>query len=221
MATEVLDLGSPSALRPQPEGYRQLTDGFNAIDVAAWAQQRVCLYSGERRSAGSGGAGRFGAQIEVRQIWNADLPTASQLHLPPTPHAGSSSLYARHGFRAGEVLSSFGAKATLSTPNYLTVQVGEQRHIMLQPDWLQVGTMHASGGATAWHGGHGSFRGGEALRARGSTSVAPPPEPQHDLTLHTCARAQYINHSCDPNVAFDTTTLQLVALKDIQVCACG
>jgi hypothetical protein len=27
---------------------------------------------------------------------------------------------------------------------------------------------------------------------------------------------QYINHSCDPNVFFNTTTLQLVALKEIQ-----
>lgn len=27
---------------------------------------------------------------------------------------------------------------------------------------------------------------------------------------------QYINHSCDPNVFFDTTTLQLVALKNIK-----
>jgi hypothetical protein len=27
---------------------------------------------------------------------------------------------------------------------------------------------------------------------------------------------QYINHSCDPNVFFDTTTMQLVALKELQ-----
>lgn len=27
---------------------------------------------------------------------------------------------------------------------------------------------------------------------------------------------QYINHSCEPNVFFDTTAMQLVALKDIQ-----
>jgi SET domain-containing protein len=27
---------------------------------------------------------------------------------------------------------------------------------------------------------------------------------------------QYINHSCDPNVAFDTTAFKLVALKDIK-----
>jgi SET domain-containing protein len=26
---------------------------------------------------------------------------------------------------------------------------------------------------------------------------------------------QYINHSCDPNVFFDTTAMKLVALKDI------
>ncbi|MEQ1676306.1 MAG: SET domain-containing protein-lysine N-methyltransferase [Chitinophagaceae bacterium] len=28
---------------------------------------------------------------------------------------------------------------------------------------------------------------------------------------------QYINHSCDPNVFFDTTTMQLVALKELAV----
>ena len=27
---------------------------------------------------------------------------------------------------------------------------------------------------------------------------------------------QYVNHSCDPNVFFDTTTMQLLALKEIQ-----
>lgn len=27
---------------------------------------------------------------------------------------------------------------------------------------------------------------------------------------------QYINHSCDPNVFFDTSSMQLVALKDLQ-----
>lgn len=28
---------------------------------------------------------------------------------------------------------------------------------------------------------------------------------------------QYINHSCDPNVFFDTTTMQLIALKNISL----
>lgn len=28
---------------------------------------------------------------------------------------------------------------------------------------------------------------------------------------------QYINHSCDPNVFFDTTTMQVIALKNIEV----
>ncbi|HMJ47896.1 MAG TPA: SET domain-containing protein-lysine N-methyltransferase [Ferruginibacter sp.] len=28
---------------------------------------------------------------------------------------------------------------------------------------------------------------------------------------------QYINHSCDPNVFFDTTTMKVIALKDISV----
>ena len=49
------------------------------------------------------------------------------------------------------------------TATYLTVQTGEDKHITLQPEFLQ-----------------------------------------------------YINHSCYPNVFFDTTAMQLVALKEIQ-----
>jgi hypothetical protein len=85
--------------------------------------------------------------------------------------AGSSSLYAAKSFKAGDALSEFGPKVVVTTPNYLTVQVGqrpaiwyeihifwchcqschftfmrcssvlqvgEESHIMLSPEWLQV-----------------------------------------------------------------------------------
>ncbi len=76
---------------------------------------------------------------------------------------GEHSLYAAVFFDAGDVLASFAAGKIVETPTYLTVQVGYQKHILLDPEFLQ-----------------------------------------------------YINHSCDPNVFFDTTQMQLVALKNIQ-----
>ena len=61
-----------------------------------------------------------------------------------------------------EVLAPFGARETLASPNYLTVQTGPTTHILLAPEHLQ-----------------------------------------------------YINHSCDPNVFFDTTRMEIVALRAI------
>lgn len=62
----------------------------------------------------------------------------------------------------GEVLAAFGARETLRSPNYLTVQTGPDRHILLAPEHLQ-----------------------------------------------------YINHSCDPNLFFDTGRMEIVALRPI------
>lgn len=76
----------------------------------------------------------------------------------------SRSLYSRKDFATGDVIATFGAKETFSSPTYLTVQVGDDEHIELLPEYLEC-----------------------------------------------------INHSCDPNCFFDTTTLELVALKDISV----
>ncbi|MDE3253618.1 MAG: SET domain-containing protein [Bacteroidota bacterium] len=76
---------------------------------------------------------------------------------------GEHSLHATVFFDAGDTLASFAAGKIVETPTYLTVQVGHQKHILLDPEFLQ-----------------------------------------------------YINHSCDPNVFFDTTEMKLVALKNIQ-----
>ncbi|MBV9989260.1 MAG: SET domain-containing protein [Chitinophagaceae bacterium] len=73
------------------------------------------------------------------------------------------SLHATRFFDAGDVISDFAAAQVFDTPNYLTVQTGDDRHIMLQPEFLQ-----------------------------------------------------YINHSCNPNVFFDTASMQLIALKEVQ-----
>ena len=72
------------------------------------------------------------------------------------------AFFAQRPYEAGEVLARFSAGEIHSRPSYLTVQVGIDAHIMLQPEHLQ-----------------------------------------------------YINHSCDPNVFFDTSTMEVVAVKRI------
>lgn len=78
-------------------------------------------------------------------------------------NTGEKSLHATSFFDAGDTICAFGANKILDTPNYLTVQTGEDKHITLDPEFLQ-----------------------------------------------------YINHSCNPNVFFNTTSMELVALKEIQ-----
>ena len=75
-----------------------------------------------------------------------------------------NALFALRSYQPGEVIAEFSAGTISAEPTYLTVQVGIDKHITLQPEFLQ-----------------------------------------------------YINHSCDPNVFFNTTTMQLVALKEVGV----
>lgn len=71
--------------------------------------------------------------------------------------------FARRSYQPGEVVIEFSARQIVSEPNYLTVQVGVDKHILLYPEHLQ-----------------------------------------------------YINHSCDPNVFFDTYAMHIVALREIE-----
>jgi len=73
------------------------------------------------------------------------------------------SLHTTINFRPGQVISEFGPTEVLDRPNYLTVQISDDRHIMLNPEWLQ-----------------------------------------------------YINHSCAPNVFFDTKNMVLTAIRKIE-----
>lgn len=75
---------------------------------------------------------------------------------------GEKSLHATVHLKAGDIFSKFDAAEILAYPNKYTVQVNDNTHIILDPEFLQ-----------------------------------------------------YINHSCDPNVFFDTTTMELSCLKDI------
>lgn len=76
---------------------------------------------------------------------------------------GQRSLHATRFFDAGDIICTFGAGSVQTEASYLTVQTGIDRHITLQPEFLQ-----------------------------------------------------YINHSCGPNVFFNTTSFELEALKAIQ-----
>ncbi len=76
--------------------------------------------------------------------------------------SNQKAFFAERTYQPGDIVADFSAGAILNEPTYLTVQVGIDRHIMLQPEHLQ-----------------------------------------------------YINHSCAPNVFFDTHAMKVVALKDI------
>jgi hypothetical protein len=75
---------------------------------------------------------------------------------------GEKYLHATVSFKAGDIFSTFEAAEVLPYPNKYTVQVNDDVHIILHPEFLQ-----------------------------------------------------YINHSCNPNVFFDTTKMQLSCLRDI------
>src|ERR1700741_2446805 len=70
--------------------------------------------------------------------------------------------FARQSYHPGDIVIEFSARQIVSEPNYLTVQVGLDKHILLHPEHLQ-----------------------------------------------------YINHSCNPNVFFDTYAMHSVALRPI------
>ena len=71
-------------------------------------------------------------------------------------------LFASRSFLAGEVIVAFDASKIVDSPNYLTIQISETKHIHLFPEYLQ-----------------------------------------------------YVNHCCEPNVLFNTTTMQLESVTDI------
>ena len=75
----------------------------------------------------------------------------------------AKAFFSLKDFSPDDVISAFIGAAILKEPTYLTVQVGEDEHIHLSPEFLQ-----------------------------------------------------YINHSCEPNVLFNTDTMQLECLHDIK-----
>ena len=74
-----------------------------------------------------------------------------------------NALFSLKAYQPGEFIADFSAGSISAEPTYLTIQLGEGKHITFQPEFLQ-----------------------------------------------------YANHSCDPNVFFDTTSMKMVALKAIK-----
>lgn len=106
----------------------------------------------------------FLPQKKLTDIQHKVTKVSSFVEVWECPITGDKSLNASVSFMPGDVISTFKAKETLPEPNYLSVQLNEQEHIMLAPEFLQ-----------------------------------------------------YINHSCNPNVFFDTTNLVLLCLRRIEV----
>jgi hypothetical protein len=75
-----------------------------------------------------------------------------------------NALFSLCTFIPGDVISDFSAGTISPTPTYLTIQIDVEKHISLQPTYLQ-----------------------------------------------------YTNHSCNPNVFFNTTTFQLIAIKELNI----
>ena len=71
------------------------------------------------------------------QIAEKKTKVASFAEIRQCPTNGSKSLHATVGFMPGQIISNFSAKEILDSPNYLTVQISDREHIMLEPDFLQ------------------------------------------------------------------------------------
>ncbi|MDF5722862.1 MAG: SET domain-containing protein-lysine N-methyltransferase [Rhizonema sp. PD37] len=77
---------------------------------------------------------------------------------------GEKALHATVTLSPGDIICSFVSKQVLTEANYLSVQVNEHEHILLNPEFLQ-----------------------------------------------------YINHSCEPNVFFDTKNMMVTCLRPIEI----
>lgn len=53
------------------------------------------------------------------------------------PLTGEKSLHATVTFKQGDIISPFGVKEILKEPNYLTLQLNEQEHILVNPECLR------------------------------------------------------------------------------------
>ena len=100
---------------------------------------------------------------------------------------------------------------TLTTPAYRTVS----NHVFAER------RQKLSNGQNALFATQ-SFQPGEVIADFSAGTIAAEPTyltVQVGIRKHITLQPeflQYINHSCDPNVFFNTTTMQLVALKELQ-----
>lgn len=66
-----------------------------------------------------------------------DIATADVAEIRIDPVTNHRSLYARRAFCADEVIVEFTSRADHTTPNYLTIQIGNGQHIELFPEYLE------------------------------------------------------------------------------------
>ena len=66
-----------------------------------------------------------------------DIATTDVAEIRIDPLRNHRSLYTKRAFRADEVIVEFAARQVHSNPNYLTIQIGEDRHIELLPEYLE------------------------------------------------------------------------------------
>ncbi|MBK9271114.1 MAG: SET domain-containing protein [Saprospiraceae bacterium] len=59
------------------------------------------------------------------------------IELRINPSNQQKGLFAKRFCKEGEVLQKFGASVILDSPTYLTIQINDQQHIELQPEFLQ------------------------------------------------------------------------------------
>ena len=65
------------------------------------------------------------------------MPITGFVERKADPITGFRSLLAKRSFRENDVISDFYWNVILKTPNYLTVQIGENKHIELLPAHLE------------------------------------------------------------------------------------
>lgn len=65
------------------------------------------------------------------------IATADVAEIRIDPIWKHRSLYARRTFGAEEVIVEFAARQVHTTPNYLTIQIGDIKHIELFPEFLE------------------------------------------------------------------------------------
>ncbi|MFN5422995.1 MAG: SET domain-containing protein-lysine N-methyltransferase [bacterium] len=65
------------------------------------------------------------------------LSQHEHVHVVIDPETGMKGILSSCHFKKGDIVFQFTAKEILSNPSYLTIQLGEHRHILMEPDYLQ------------------------------------------------------------------------------------
>lgn len=76
-----------------------------------------------------------GTSQNINSILNGEVTSLVKVCYCPT--SGSKSVHAAVNLRKNQILSKFETKEVLDKPNYLTVQINQFQHIMLDPEWMR------------------------------------------------------------------------------------